>query len=302
MVLDVHNIVYNAEEERGKRVVFNEIKRHLENKRFISTEAWDNARTFLLTYTSNPNSDCFVDFSGLIPSYKQVVQLIKQCGGKVFMPHIFKYNENSISVLETLISERMLDGIEGYYPYYSNEQQRFALKFDYLKSINVINENGQTENTNIIYGQIFTINYKKNILTIVDKKIYENHFEKTNEYNFYLNDVGIIEDETKIILNFINQIKQKNDCNFLLYVLSNRKSMSGRQKNNIKAEKEIDSLFKLWNLTDKYYSYKQYKIYLNLYEELYIDTLKKNLDINLSNYEKIKEQIRKVKKEILKGD
>ena len=78
--------------------------------------------------------------------------------------------------------------------------------------------------------------------------------------------------------------------------------MSGRQKNNIKAEKEIDSLFKLWNITDKYYSYKQYKIYLNLYEELYIDTLKKNLDINLSNYEKIKEQIRKVKKEILKGD
>ena len=54
--------------------------------------------------------------------------------------------------------------------------------------------------------------------------------------------------------------------------------------------------------TDKYYSYKQYKIYLSLYEELYIDDLKKNLDINLSYYEKIKKQIRKVKKEILKGD
>ena len=55
-------------------------------------------------------------------------------------------------------------------------------KFDYLKSINAINENGQIENTSIIYGQIFTINYKKNILNILDKKIYENHFEKTNEY------------------------------------------------------------------------------------------------------------------------
>ena len=31
--------------------------------------------------------------------------------------------------------------------------------FDYLKFINAINENGQTETTNIIYGQIFTINY-----------------------------------------------------------------------------------------------------------------------------------------------
>ena len=174
--------------------------------------------------------------------------------------------------------------------------------FDYLKFINAINGSGKFENTNIIYGQIFTINYKKNILTIVDKKIYENHFEKTNEYNYYLNDVGVIEDETKIILNFINQIKQKNDCEFLLYVLSNRKSMVDRQKNNIKTEKEIDNLFKLWNITDKYYSYKQYRIYLSLYEELYIDALKKNLDINLSYYEKIKEQIRKVKKEILKGD
>lgn len=129
LVINVHNIIYDAEKERGKRAVFDEIKRHLENKRFISAEAWDNARTFLLTYTSNPNSDFFVDFSGLIPSYKQIVQLIKQCGGKVFMPHIFKYNENSMDVLETLISESMLDGIEGYYPYYSNEQHRFALEF-----------------------------------------------------------------------------------------------------------------------------------------------------------------------------
>ena len=129
LVIDVHNIIYNADKERGKRVVFDEIKRHLENKRFISTEAWNNARTFLLTYTSNPNSDFFVDFSGLIPSYKQVVQLIKQCGGKVFMPHIFKYNENSMGILETLTNENVLDGIEVYYPYYSKEQHRFALEF-----------------------------------------------------------------------------------------------------------------------------------------------------------------------------
>ena len=78
--------------------------------------------------------------------------------------------------------------------------------------------------------------------------------------------------------------------------------MTGRQERNIKIEKEIDSLFKLWNITDKYYSYNRYKIYLNLYEELYIDNLKKNSDINLSNYEKIKEKIKKERKKILKGD
>lgn len=127
--IDVCNIKYDAHKEKGKKAVFEEIRRHPENRKFISEEAWNNARTFLLTYTSNPNSDFFVDFSGLVPSYKQVVKLIKQCGGKVFMPHIFKYNENSKSVLETLVKERMLDGIEGYYPYYSQEQQQFALEF-----------------------------------------------------------------------------------------------------------------------------------------------------------------------------
>lgn len=127
--IDVCNIKYDAHKEKGKKVVFEEIRRHPENRKFISEEAWNNARTFLLTYTSNPNSDFFVDFSGLVPSYKQVVKLVKQCGGKVFMPHIFKYNENSKSVLETLVKERMIDGIEGYYPYYSEDQQDFALEF-----------------------------------------------------------------------------------------------------------------------------------------------------------------------------
>ena len=45
------------------------------------------------------------------------------------MPHIFKYNENSMGILETLTNENVLDGIEVYYPYYSKEQHRFALEF-----------------------------------------------------------------------------------------------------------------------------------------------------------------------------
>ena len=31
--------------------------------------------------------------------------------------------------METLVNEGLLDGIEGYYPYYSQEQQKFALEF-----------------------------------------------------------------------------------------------------------------------------------------------------------------------------
>ncbi len=135
LTIDVHNIKYDVKKEKGKKAVFKEIKRHKENKKFISEDAWSDARTFLLTYTSNPNNDFFVDFSGLVPSYKQVAELIRQCGGKVFMPHIFKYNENSKNILETLVNENILDGIEAYYSYYSIEQQTFAIDFAKKKNL-----------------------------------------------------------------------------------------------------------------------------------------------------------------------
>ncbi len=175
-------------------------------------------------------------------------------------------------------------------------------KFDYIKSMKAINEKGQIENYHIIHGQIFTINYEDNTLNIIDKKIYEGHFERINEYKYCLKNVGIVDNKIKVILNYINRIRQKNDCEFLLYILANRKNIIKKEEKNTKIGDEIDNLFKLWNITEKYYSYKQYKIYLNLYEELYMDYLKNNSDINLLKYENIKMQMKKIRKEILEGD
>lgn len=175
--------------------------------------------------------------------------------------------------------------------------------FDYVKNINAINEDGKFEKLHIINGQIFTINYQKNILNIIDKKVYERHFERTNEYNYFFKDVGIVNDEIKVILNNISKVmkksNQKNDCNFLLYVLANREKQLETKKTQ---SEKIDNLFKLWNITEKYYTYKHYRIYLNLYEELYMDYLKNDLNINLTQYENIKAQMKEIKKEILKGD
>ena len=62
------------------------------------------------------------------------------------------------------------------------------------------------------------------------------------------------------------------------------------------------NLLKLWNITDKYYTYKKYKIYLNLYEEVYIDYLKNNSNIDLFKFTKIMEQKKEIRKKILKGE
>ena len=179
-------------------------------------------------------------------------------------------------------------------------------KFDYIKSMNIINEKGQVEDSHITHGQIFTINYEKDTLNIVDVKIYEGHFERINEYNFCLMDVGIFGKKIKVILNNISKIKQhnnrRNNCEFLLYILANRNMILKQENKYIQPKQEVSNLFSLWNITEKYYSYKQYKIYLSLYEELYVDHLKNNSDINLLQYEEIKNQMKKIRKEILKGD
>ena len=171
--------------------------------------------------------------------------------------------------------------------------------FDYVKTINAINEKGQIEKSNIINGQTFTINYQKNTLNIIDKKAYEGHFERVKEYNYFLKDMGILDAEIKVILNNISKRNKKNNCDFLLYVLANREKKLKTKKEQLE---KIDNLFKLWNITEKYYSYRQYKIYLNIYEELYIDYLRDNLNINVAQYESIKTQMKEIKKEILKGE
>lgn len=171
--------------------------------------------------------------------------------------------------------------------------------FDYVKTINAINEKGQIEKSNIINGQTFTINYQKNTLNIIDKKAYEGHFERVKEYNYFLKDVGILDAEIKVILNNISKRDKKNNCDFLLYVLANREKKLKTKKEQLE---KIDNLFKLWNITEKYYSYRQYKIYLNIYEELYINYLRDNLNINVAQYESIKTQMKEIKKEILKGE
>lgn len=184
-------------------------------------------------------------------------------------------------------------------------EQFDKIKFDYTKKIKKINENGQIEDTNIFYGQIFKLDYKRDVLEIFDKKIYEGHFERNKKYEYCFLEVGINE-KIKAILNYIIQIKFerhiKEENKFLLYVLANRNKVINHNSKNDKIKQEIDNLLKLWNITEKYYPFKQFLIYLNLYKELYMDYLKNNSNIDLSQYEKIKKQMIEIKKEILEGD
>lgn len=48
-------------------------------------------------------------------------------GGKVFLPHIFEYKDNSKKILDFILDNYSIDGIECYYTTFNKEQSDFLL-------------------------------------------------------------------------------------------------------------------------------------------------------------------------------
>jgi len=107
-----------------------DLKRYPENRTIITDdESWGNSIQFFRNYGNNPSSPLYADLSDCYPTAKEIVKLIKQAGGKVFIPHIFLYGEDSVLFLEGLISEFQIDGVECFYNSFTPEQTNFLLRF-----------------------------------------------------------------------------------------------------------------------------------------------------------------------------
>lgn len=112
-----------------------EMRKHSENRIFIKDDdAWESESVFFRKYTTNINSDLYVDESDIVPSAEEVANLIKEADGLVFIPHIFQYEDKSLEILEYLIDNCPIDGIECFYPTFTIEQRE--LIYNYAKEHN----------------------------------------------------------------------------------------------------------------------------------------------------------------------
>ncbi len=73
-----------------------------------------NCSSFYRECMGNVNSQFYIDMSQFTVPIETVVNIIKKCGGKVFVPHIFKYRDKSYDILKKL-QEFEIDGIECYH-------------------------------------------------------------------------------------------------------------------------------------------------------------------------------------------
>jgi hypothetical protein len=77
---------------------------------------------------SNPESLFYVNMDDILPTFDEAVSFVKEAGGLVFVPHIFEYRENSIKILNEILKNHKIDGLECYYTTFTQEQHEYVLK------------------------------------------------------------------------------------------------------------------------------------------------------------------------------
>ena len=87
---------------------------------------------------SNPNSVFCCNMGQFFPTPGEVEILIRESGGKVFIPHIFEYKEYAEEILNGLLKTIHVDGVECFYSKFTveqrNEMSKFARENDLLIS------------------------------------------------------------------------------------------------------------------------------------------------------------------------
>lgn len=139
--MDYKNISIDYENEFGGDVILNEIVKYPQNKEiFDNKDAWGNSNIFYRQCITNSKSKFFIDKTNFYPNINDVIKLIKQAGGLVFIPHIFIYGDNSMKFFDILTKNYEIDGIECYYTLFSDVQTKFLL--DYCKNNNLLISGG----------------------------------------------------------------------------------------------------------------------------------------------------------------
>ena len=132
IILD-KNCLDNYKPEMFASVFFhNEITKHEENKNILSEEAWNSSKIFYRQYMSDPKTPLYVEMDDFVPDFETASNLVRQAGGLVFIPHIFEYKKNAEPILNYILENFDIDGIECFYTTFSPEQHE--------KLINLCNE------------------------------------------------------------------------------------------------------------------------------------------------------------------
>lgn len=134
---DKEKIKWNPNNEWASFTIYSDLKKYIENKNIMPDDMWKEFSGFNRKYCNNPNHILFIDKSEDYPTLEQTIHAIKQCGGLVFMPHLFIYKwvENKEKFIEELVNNYEIDGLECYYTDFTEEQTNYILNLCEKRSL-----------------------------------------------------------------------------------------------------------------------------------------------------------------------
>ncbi len=117
------NLQYDKVKKFPVKIIYDDITKYQENKKFFTDEEWNNSGIIFRESTCNPNFILYRNFSKQYPSAKEVSENIRKCGGKVFIAHLYLYSlDDHIKFLDNLRNNNIIDGVEVYYSGFSSIQ------------------------------------------------------------------------------------------------------------------------------------------------------------------------------------
>lgn len=124
-------IEFNPKVDWASVTIYKEIKSHEQNKEKLPDDLWQEFTTFSKKYCGNINSEWYIDKSEDYLGLEEAIRLVKNAGGLVFLPHIFiyKWAEDKKKLLDDIVSNYEIDGIECMHSDFNQEEIDYLLEY-----------------------------------------------------------------------------------------------------------------------------------------------------------------------------
>ena len=124
-------IEFNPKTDWASIKIYNDIKAHEENKLKVPDDFWSEFNIFSKKYCGDVNYPLYIDKSEDYLQLDEAIKLVKDAGGLVFLPHIFiyKWAEDKKKLLDDIVAEYDVDGIECMHSEFSQDDIDYLLNY-----------------------------------------------------------------------------------------------------------------------------------------------------------------------------
>lgn len=124
------DIKFDSNKDWASVTIYNEIKSHIENEKLLPEDFWESFNNFSKRYCGNKEHILYIDKTVDYPSLQQAIDAIKQADGLVFLPHLFiyKWSDNINGLIEDILTNYNIDGIECYHSEFDNDNIEYLKK------------------------------------------------------------------------------------------------------------------------------------------------------------------------------